>query len=316
MYMGKSVGVVVPCHNEETNIGAVIETLPDFVDRVIVVDDLSTDRTAEIVSEWARRQPGRVELIRHEKNGGVGASTVTGYRRAIEEKLDVTVVVNGDAQMDPDDMPHLVEPVASGAVGYAKGNRLFTGDAWNVIPKVRYLGNSALSLMTKIVSGYWHIADSQTGYTAIGLEALKGIRLEHLYPRYGFPNDMLIALNVSDVKVRDVPIRPVYGVGERSGIRLWKVIPTISWMLFRRFWWRMTQKYIIRNTHPLVLFYVFGLFLGLAGLALGIYEIWGRIRTGQAAAASFMLAALLMISGLQLVLFAMWFDMENNRDLV
>src|SRR5204863_484064 len=191
----------------------------------------------------------------------------------LEDGADVTVVMNADNQMDPDDLAHIVLPVARGEVDYAKANRLFTGQAWQLIPHSRYLCNAVLSLWTKIASGYWHVADAQSGYTAIGRRMLELLDLDDLYPRYGFPNDMLVHLNVWNAKVRDVPSRPIYGVGERSGIKLRKVIPAISWLLFKGFWWRMWQKYVIRDFHPLVFFYVFGLISLLFGLGLGIYQI-------------------------------------------
>ena len=212
-------------------------------------------------------------------------------------------------------MPALLDPVVSGEVDYSKGNRLFTGEAWNSIPKIRYIGNSALSLMTKVASGYWHVADSQTGYCIANLRALSAIDLDMLYPRYGFPNDMLVQLNVYDFRVRDIPIKPVYNVGEKSGIRLYKVIPTLSWLLLRRFWYRMFQKYVIRDTHPLVLFYVFGLLFGLAGFVLGVVEVVAKAQGFAIAVPTVILATLLLISGMQFLFFAMWFDMEHNRDL-
>ena len=144
---------------------------------------------------------------------------------------------------------------------------------------------------------------------------LERIDLERLYTRYGFPNDLLVHLNVANGRVRDVPSRPVYGVGERSGIRLWKVVPAISLLLFRAFWRRLWQKYVIRDFHPLVFFYLFGVVMSAAGLALGILEVVRRIDGHQITAASIVLVALLLISGSQFTLFAMWFDMESNKDL-
>lgn len=314
MYRGKSVGVVVPCHNEERLVGTVIDTMPEYVDRIIVVDDVSTDSTVAIVDGYVKSAPERVRLIRHDRNSGVGAAIVTGYKAAIEERIEITAVMAGDAQMDPDDLASLLDPVVDDRCDYSKGNRLFTGDAWNAIPKVRYLGNSALSLMTKIASGYWHVADSQTGYCAATLEALETIDLDALYPRYGFPNDMLVQLNIYGFRVRDVPIKPVYGVGERSGIRLWKVIPTLSALLFRRFWYRMFHKYVIHDTHPLVLFYITGLLFSLVGFVFGLLQVIARIEGRPLSLATTVLAALLLISGLQFVFFAMWFDMDYNRD--
>jgi glycosyltransferase involved in cell wall biosynthesis len=314
VFQGKTVGVVVPCHNEERLIGEVIETMPDIVDRVIVVDDLSSDSTAAVAEEHAQRDPARVSLIRHERNRGVGGAIVTGYKAAVEEGIELTAVMAGDAQMDPDDLPALLEPVAADECDYAKGNRLFTEDAWNTVPRVRYLGNSALSLMTKMVSGYWQVADSQTGYTVVNLRALETIDLDSLFEKYGFPNDMLVHLNVYDFRVMDVPIRPVYNVGEQSGIKLWKVIPAISWLLFKRFWWRLFHKYVIHDTHPLVLFYIFGMIMFTIGFILGVIEVWARIVRGVVAVPTVILAMLLIISGLQFLLFAMWFDMDYNKD--
>ena len=315
MYRGMSVGVVVPCHNEGHLIDTVIETMPEYVDRIIVVDDVSTDETAEIVEQYAARMPETVRLIRHQRNGGVGAAIVSGYKAAVEERLDMTAVMAGDAQMDPDDLPALLDPIVDGRCDYSKGNRLFTGDAWNMIPRVRYLGNSALSLMTKIASGYWHVADSQTGYCVATLQALETIDLDALYPRYGFPNDMLVQLNIYGFRVHDVPIKPVYGVGERSGIKLWKVIPTLSWLLLRRFWYRMFQKYVIHDTHPLVLFYITGLLFIVIGFVFGLLQVIARVNGTPPSVATTVLSALLLISGIQFVFFAMWFDMDYNRDL-
>lgn len=315
MFEGKTVGVVVPCHNEGDLIGVVIETMPSFVDRIIVVDDVSTDDTVEVAERFVKADPERVTLVRHTRNGGVGAAIVTGYKFAVEEGIELTAVMAGDAQMDPDDLERLVAPVARDECDYAKGNRLFTGDAWRIIPRHRYLGNSALSLMTKISSGYWHVADSQTGYTVANLKCLSTIDLDGLFPRYGFPNDMLVHLNVYSFRVHDVPVRPVYGVGERSGIRLWKVIPTLSWLLFRRFWWRMFQKYVIHDTHPLVLFYLMGNAFILVGMYFGLMQVWARLHENPPSIATTMLSALLLISGLQFVFFAMWFDMDYNKEM-
>ncbi len=312
MLDGQRVAVVVPAHDEEKLIAETIRAIPDFVDRVLVVDDASRDGTVAAVRGLG---DPRVEVIVHERNLGVGAAIITGYKRALEERIDVTAVMAADAQMDPSDLETLVAPVARREVDYAKANRLFTGQAWEVIPRYRYLGNAFLSLMTKIASGYWHVADSQSGYTAISLEMLELLDLDRIYQRYGFPNDMLVHLNVWNARVRDYPSRPIYGVGERSGIRLRKVVPTISWLLVKGFFWRMREKYVIRDFHPLVFFYLLGLVMGLLGLGLGIAEVVLRILGNHITAATVVLVALLLIFGSQFSLFAMWFDMESNKDL-
>ncbi len=276
MLNGKRIGVVVPAYNEEKLIGRVIETMPDFVDRIYIVDDFSRDATCDKVCAYLSRPTidGRLELIRHGVNQGVGAAIVTGYQRAIEEGIDVTAVMAGDAQMDPEELECVVRPVIAEEADYVKGNRLFTGEAWQMIPKYRYIGNAFLSLLTKIASGYWHVADSQTGYTAISLEALKLIPIDQLYPRYGYPNHMLVMLNVFGLRVRDVPVRPVYNIGEKSGIRLWRVIPRMSLLICRLFLYRMLQKYVIRDFHPLLFFYALGGTLFPVGLVFGFYLLY------------------------------------------
>ena len=221
----------------------------------------------------------------------------------------------GDNQMDPAELEQLVRPVARGEVDYAKANRLFTGEAWRVIPRHRYVGNAILSLLTKIASGYWHVADSQSGYTAISRTMLAQLDRDRIYRGYGFPNDMLVHLNVWNARVRDFPARPVYGVGERSGIKIRRVVPRISWLLLKGFLWRLREKYVIRDFHPLVFFYAFGFVMTAAGLVLGIVETALRISGNAVSVGTVVLVALLLIAGSQFTLFAMWFDMESNKDL-
>ena len=312
MLEGKRVAVVVPAFDEERLIGTTLSGIPDFVDRILVIDDASRDGTAERAR--ASGDP-RVEVVSHERNQGVGAAILTGYRRALGEGIDVVCVMAGDNQMDPADLEAIAGPVARGEVDYAKANRLFTGRAWELMPHTRYLGNSVLSLLTKIASGYWHVADSQSGYTAIARSTLELLDLDRIYARYGFPNDMLVHLNVINARVRDVPSRPVYGVGETSDIRLRRVIPAISWLLTKAFFWRMREKYVIRDFHPLVFFYVFGLLFSLLGLVLGVTVTILRILGNELTGATVVLVALLLIAGLLFTLFAMLFDMESNREL-
>ena len=310
MLDGKTVAVVVPAYDEEKLLPETLAGIPAFVDRVYVVDDASTDATAD-----KAKADGRVHLIRHERNLGVGAAILTGYRQAIADRIDVTCVMAADNQMAPDDLEAIARPVVDGAADYAKANRLVTGEAWQLIPHARYLGNAMLSLLTKIASGYWHVADSQSGFTAVSLATLERLDLDRIYPRYGFPNDMLVHLNVVEARVRDVPSRPVYNVGEQSGIRYPRVVPAISWLLLKAFFWRLWQKYVIRDFHPLVFFYVFGIAMFLAGLGLGIAELVLRILGNPIPPATVVLVALLLLFGSQFTLFAMWFDLERNKEL-
>ncbi|MFQ5880005.1 MAG: glycosyltransferase family 2 protein [Dehalococcoidia bacterium] len=311
----RTVGVVVPCFNEGHLIDRVLTTMPPFVDRVIVVDDASVDDTAQVARSAAARLEVPVDVLRHDRNLGVGAAIVSGYRHCLHLGLDVVAVMAGDGQMAPEDLRSVVEPVATGAADFVKGNRLFYEAAWKVVPRYRYVGNLFLSLFTKIASGYWHIADSQSGYTAVSRQALAQLDLDGLYSHYGFPNHLLIKLNVVNARVRDVPVRPIYRVGEKSGLRLWRVVPALSLLLVRGFFWRLLHKYVIRNFHPLVLFYACGLSLLPLGAAWGLALVILRIVQGPVSATSALLAALLVISGLQLLLFAMWFDYQDNSHL-
>jgi glycosyltransferase involved in cell wall biosynthesis len=299
---GKRVAVVVPAYDEALLVAETIRGIPDFVDLVVVVDDCSTDDTAEQARATGDQ---RLEVLRHEENRGVGAAIATGYGRCRELGVDVTCVMAADNQMDPDELACLVGPVARGEVEYAKANRLVSGEAWTLIPRSRYLGNAVLSLLTKIASGYWHVADSQAGYTAVSIRALRRLDLDRLYRGYGFPNDVLVHLNVQNARVRDVPSRPIYGVGERSGIRIRRVAPRIAWLLFKGFWWRMTQKYVIRDFHPLVFFYALGGLMTVVGLVLGVIVACSRIFWGnEITTATVVLVALLLVSGTQFTLFA------------
>jgi len=314
MYLEKTIAVVVPAYNEEKLIGQTITTIPEFVDRVIVVNDASVDNTASIVTEISKKN-GKIDYIEHKVNQGVGGAIVTGYKKAVESALDVTVVMAGDGQMDPRDLEHIVEPEAKGLVDYTKGNRLFQGDAWHMIPHYRYLGNSFLSLLTKIASGYWHIADSQTGYTAVSLGVLQKLDLDKIYKTYGMPNDILIKLNQHDFRVRDVHIRPVYNIGERSEIKLMKVIPKISWLLFKGFWKRLFFKYVIKDFHPLVFFYALSFLLLTASLPLLLRLIWIWSQSGAIPRINALALFFTIVTGLQTLFFAMWFDMDYNKDL-
>ncbi len=314
MYRNRTIGVIIPAYNEEKLIGRVLGTIPSFVDHMIVVDDASRDRTSEIVKAY-QKEDSRVIYLSHTKNEGVGGAIVTGYKWARDKEIQMSVVMAGDAQMDPGDLPRLLDPVVEGKVDYSKGNRLFTGKAWKIIPKTRYVGNAILSFLTKIASGYWHVADSQSGYGAVSLQVLKTIDLDTVYKRYGMPNDFLVRLNVYQFKVRDVPVNPIYGIGEHSGIRIYKVVFSLSFLLLRLFLWRLKEKYIIRDFHPLVLFYLMGLVLTPVGVIFGCYLLILRILFGSVAATSALFAAFFTISGLQSLFFAMWFDMEYNKDL-
>ena len=315
MYRGKKVAVVVPAYNEELLIGRVIETMPDFVDLTVVVNDCSPDKTGEIVQNYESMEKYKVKLLDLEKNEGVGGAIAAGYKYARDHGFDCAAVMAGDAQMNPDDLPALLDPVVDGIADYSKGNRLITGEAFKKIPKVRYFGNAGLSLLTKIASGYWHVADSQTGYTVINKKGLHVIDWDQMYKRYGQPNDLLVTCNIENLRVCDVPVEPVYGVGEKSGINIKKVIFKLSFLLTRLFFKRMAQKYVVRDFHPLVLFYGVGALMSLVSLPFLVKFLYEYFFFGVAPTISLLLVMFNQLMALQLIMFAMWFDMESNKAL-
>ncbi len=315
MYRNQKISVVVPAHNEETQIARVIETMPDFVDMIVIVNDCSSDRTSEVIKDHPGYHTGKVTLIEHVVNQGVGGAIATGYKWSRDNLYDIAVVMAGDGQMDPADLPAILDPVVDNEADYTKGNRLVTGEAFKKIPKIRFFGNAALSLLTKIASGYWHVADSQTGYTAINQLALQAIDWDRMYKRYGQPNDLLVKLNVANMRVVDVPIEPVYNVGEKSGIKIRKVVFSIGSLIVRLFFWRLKEKYIIRNFHPLVFFYAFGFFGVALSVLLFVRLIWLWISQGAVPEITFLSWLFSFSLGFNSLFFAMWFDYDENKHL-
>jgi glycosyltransferase involved in cell wall biosynthesis len=314
MYKNNTIGVVVPAFNEEKLIARMVNTIPDYIDFIIIIDDASTDDTYNIIKKFEQNDP-RIKCFRHEVNGGVGAAVSSGYQWCKQNGIDITVVMNADCQMDPLDLPNLLDPIVDNLADYTKGNRLITGEAWNKIPHIRYLGNSILTLMTKICSGYWHVTDSQSGYTALNRRAIDLLPIDRIYKGYGMTNDILVRLNIVGMRVLDVPINPIYGVGEESHLKLHQVTIPIFFLLIRCFFRRLFQRYIMRDFHPLVFFYLFGFFVFFVDFFLGIRLFYMWHTTGRIPTINALAVLLCTLSGMQLVLFAMLFDMEANRDL-
>ncbi len=363
MLKGKTVAVVVPCYNEESQIGFVVETMPDFVDRIIVVNDCSPDRTAEVVKELILKDrakgPGtriapykvvrtrwneaevvmeeesarqmeqyvpsevvnespdtdRVILINNLENGGVGAGIARGYKWCQDHAIDCTAVMAGDGQMDPSELESICLPVIEEGIDYVKGNRLIHRSAWLVIPRVRFFGNSILSILTKLASGYWRVSDTQTGYTAIGLRAMQAIKLHKIYRSYGMPNDMLVKLNIAQCTLREVEIKPIYRVGEQSKMKVMKVIPRVSRLLIKSFFIRLWRKYLFKDFHPLFIFYNYAMVAGLITIPYA-WKIGRSFFTGSTVNTEPLIAFLfLATSSFQALIFAMWMDMQDNERL-
>jgi glycosyltransferase involved in cell wall biosynthesis len=244
MYRGRLIGVVVPAYNEELLIANVIETMPDYVDRIYVIDDCSTDNTYQAASRFQKDH--RLMIIRHIKNRGVGAAIITGYDRALNDRMDIAAVMAGDNQMDPAQLNRLLDPLADGKVDYCKGDRLSRDELTKGMSRWRKFGNRILTGFTRISSGYWKIGDPQNGYTAITAEMLSRLDLNKIYPGYGYCKDMLAKLNVLGARVQDVQIPARYGL-EKSKIKYGSYIRKVSLLLMTNYFWRIKQKYIIRN---------------------------------------------------------------------
>lgn len=362
MLLGKTIAVTVPAYNEESQIGMVIETMPDYVDRIVIVNDGSKDKTAEVVMKYIKEDTkkaieikklecnltetiynkadivlqemrkaeeskypsheiyndndtDRIVLI-NEVNSGVGAAIAMGYKWCRDHAIDCTAVMAGDGQMDPDELEGIVMPVIEEGIDYVKGNRLSHPAAKLIVPQVRYFGNSVLSLMTKVASGYWSISDTQTGYTAISLDALNKIDIYDIYPSYGCPNDILVKLNIARCTLREIPIKPIYHVGEKSKMKIFKVAPKIYRLLTKCFFKRLWQKYLIDSFHPLFLLYFFGILMGLLDIPVIIkLFIDVIIKYGSVPVGWYITFLLLTLFSFQSICFGMWMDMQDNAKL-
>jgi glycosyltransferase involved in cell wall biosynthesis len=313
VYRDQAIAVVVPAFNEELLIGDTLSSIPSFVDRIYAVDDSSTDRTQQEIADHSRKDP-RIIVIRHEKNSGVGAAIVSGYRRSVEDGNQVTVVMAGDNQMDPELMPSIIDPIIGNHADYTKGNRLLSPEYRKGMSRWRFVGNTILTILTKFSSGYWKLMDPQNGYTAISRRALERIDLNRIYPRYGYCNDLLVKLNIFGFRVMDVEMPSRYG-REKSKIRYGKYIGKVSWLLFKDFFYRLRTKYIVLSFHPLVVFYFFGIILTLAGIISGLYTLFFVFVQHGPLFIRGVLSILIFAIGMQFLSFALLFDIQESRDI-
>ena len=227
---------MIPARNEEAFIAEVVATMPAFVDHVVLVDDGSSDATVARAREVATP---RLDVVSHARSRGVGAAIVRGYRHALEAGADVVAVMAGDGQMHPVDLAALVEKVARNEADYVKGNRFAHPDVWRVMPLHRHVAGSVFAWLTRLAAGLERLSDSQCGFTAIGRNALKSLDLDALWPGYGYPNDLLGALALRQLRNEEVVVRPVYR-GEQGGLRPWHV-GTVTWHVGRVAWRRAVR---------------------------------------------------------------------------
>jgi glycosyltransferase involved in cell wall biosynthesis len=259
MYRKKLIGVAIPAYNESKLIEKTLGSVPPYIDKIYAIDDGSKDDTAEKIKNF---NDSRIVLIQ-QKNGGVGAAVTAGYKKALEDHIDIVAVMAGDNQMDPQYLPDLLDPIIDGKAEYTKGNRLLNSKYRKGMSAWRSLGNYTLSFLNKIASGYWDLEDPQNGYTAISSRALKRLDLNKVYKGYAFENDMLVKLNIHDISVKNVPI-PARYADEKSKIRYSKFIVKTSFYFIKALIWRSWNKYVI-NLNPIGIIYLMGSFFTVTG---------------------------------------------------
>ena len=273
MYKGKRLCVIVPAYNEELLIRNTLGGIPEYVDKIYVTDDCSIDDTAKIVKEIAAKD-SRVFLIQHKKNQGVGGAIISGFKKAIEDDMELVSIMAGDDQMRPKHLPDLLDPIIEGKTEFTKGNRL-KKDYWKGMSGFRLFGNKILTLLNKIVSGYWGVSDPQNGYIGISVDFLKRMGLDSMYKGYAFENDFMIKANVVNVRIQNVDIPAYYGE-EQSKIKYGSFILNTSWHLFKSYFWRLWKKYF-KKLHFMSFLIVLGLGSLIGGLIWGILISFGNI---------------------------------------
>ena len=312
--MNKRVAVIVPAYNEEALIEKTINSIPDIVEKIIVVNDCSTDKTMEILENLSNVNK-KVQLINLEKNSGVGSSIVKGYQVAFEQGFDIGVVMPGDAQALPEDFNNLIDPVLNDDIDYTKGNRLNYYGVSKIMPKHRFFGNSLLTILTKFATGYYHIMDPQMGYTALNLKLVPKLNLHKLIKRYGYPGHLLYFLNLIDAKVQDVDVIPHYGE-EKSGIKLITFVPKLVYILIKLFLSRIFIKLLFKNTSPAGISYFFAILDLFAVIPYLIYRSYSNfIIKGYIPELTYISLSTAIILFFLFFLFGVVFDIQENNSL-
>lgn len=303
--------MIIPCYKVTDHILQVIKEIPEEVDQIILIDDGCPNNSGDYVQSNSTDK--RIVLIKHENNFGIGAAMKSGYQLAIKEKFDVIVKVDGDGQMDLNYLSNLVHPIINQQIDYTKGNRFYSSRLVKTMPKIRILGNVALSFMSKLSTGYYEIFDPNNGFTAISKEALTRVDLEEVDERFFFESDMLFQLNLSGCSVRDIPIPAIYG-DEKSNLKIMNSTLSFFWKHNRNFIKRITYEYFVRDFSIASLQLVFGVILSLWGCILG-FSSWyhGLISGLESQPGRVVLVAILCVSGLQLLLSFFNFDI-NARE--
>lgn len=303
------IAVIIPSYKVKNHILDVLAAINSEISLIYVVDDACPDNSGNFVKE--NTTDPRIKIIYHDKNKGVGGAVLSGYKQAIADGATIIVKLDGDGQMNPDYISKLILPIKKGEADYTKGNRFYDIEKLLIMPRIRLIGNSCLSLINKIVNGYWNIVDPTNGFTAIHIDALKLIPLHKIDNRYFFESDMLFRLSVLRAVVKDVPIPAFYG-SEESNLRIGKVLWEFPLKYMNRFFKRFFYNYLLRDFNAGTIQILGGIFAIFTGLTFGIYH-W--IISYQAMVATptgtVMISALLIILGFQLLLGALNFDVQN-----
>jgi len=302
------IAVIIPAFRVGDTIKEVVLSIPDFVDHIIVVDDACPDMSGK---EAEKTKKGNLEVIYHERNQGVGGALVSGYRKAMELACEIAIKVDGDGQMDPKYIGDLVSPLIQDEADYAKGNRFQDFRALKTMPKMRLFGNSALSFMVKLASGYWNIIDPTNGYTAIHRRVLDKLDLAKISRGYFFESDMLIRLNIINAVVKDVGMSAKYADGN-SSLNIRKAVLQFPVKLLNGLAERVFLKYFIYDFNMASVYILLGLPIFIASVVWGIVEWIDSVVSGvPRTAGTIMLVALPIILSFQMLLQAINIDIYS-----
>lgn len=306
-----SVAVVIPCFKVKKHILNVIKEMPEYVDRIYIIDDRCPEKSGQHVQENCN--DSRIWVYRNPINLGVGGAVCQGYKMALAEEMDIVVKVDGDGQMDPCLIRSLIDPILNGIADYTKGSRFFHPEGLSEMPLIRLLGNAGLSFINKVVTGYWDIMDPTNGFTAISNEALKNIPLEKLSSRYFFESDILFRLSLAKARVVDFSMKAKYG-DEVSNLKIHNVLCTFPFKYLKRFMKRLVYQYFLRDFNYGSLSLISGLSLLSFGLIFGIYKYieFSIIKNIPASTGTVVIPSMLIILGTQLLISFVQYDINSN----
>jgi dolichol-phosphate mannosyltransferase len=300
------IAVVIPCYKVSRHIQSVIFGIPSGVNLIYVIDDCCPEETGKLVQ--SKQLDIRVKVIILPRNQGVGGATIEGISRAISDGADIIIKIDGDGQMDSSLIPMFIEPILSREADYTKGNRFYEPEKLSQMPIIRLLGNTGLSFLCKISTGYWDIFDPTNGFFAINARVASIIPWHKISKRFFFESDLLFRLNMIRAKVVDIPICPIYK-DEVSNLNPWKEIPRFFVGHIRNFIKRIIYTYFIRDFNIASVEFLLGIPLLLFGFFYGISN-W-TFSAPAATAGTVMLSALPMVIGFQCLLSFLNYDTQS-----